>query len=173
MSAVERASEVIKRVPQGVGAEIGIWLGKMSYHLLKSGLKLYMVDNWKGVPGYGHKFSDEAQIINKQKALELTSQFDSRRIILHMDSKDASLMVPDKSLDFVFIDADHSYEGVKSDIKHWISKVKPGGWLGGHDYGNENEPNHEGVEKAVNEASQEYGFKFEVPPHHCWFAKLE
>lgn len=173
MSAVERASEVLKRVPSdSVGAEIGIWLGKMSYYLLKSGMTLYMVDNWLEVPDCGKKLSAEAQVINKVKALEITEPWKDKRIVLHMDSKDASLQVKDHSLDFVFIDADHSYEGVRSDIKYWLPKVKSGGLIGGHDYGNENEKNHLGVEKAVDEFVNSYGLKLEIAQHHCWFVRL-
>lgn len=40
--------------------------------------------------------------------------------------------IPD--LDFVFIDADHSYEAVKKDIEAWYLKVKKGGIFAGHDY---------------------------------------
>lgn len=41
---------------------------------------------------------------------------------------------PDKYFDFVYIDADHSYQSVKNDILAWSSKVKDGGILAGHDY---------------------------------------
>lgn len=52
------------------------------------------------------------------------------------------------SLDLVYIDADHSYSGVKSDIAAWAPKVKPGGWIAGHDYNHERFP---GVVQAVRE----------------------
>lgn len=38
-------------------------------------------------------------------------------------------------IDFLYIDGDHSYEGVKKDIKMWFPKVKSGGLIGGDDYG--------------------------------------
>ena len=41
----------------------------------------------------------------------------------------------DASLDFVFIDGDHSYDQVLADMRAWLPKVKDGGWLGGHDVG--------------------------------------
>ena len=40
----------------------------------------------------------------------------------------------DKSIDFVYIDAAHDYESVKTDLISWIPKVKPGGFIAGHDY---------------------------------------
>lgn len=41
---------------------------------------------------------------------------------------------PDEHFDFIFIDADHSYEGVKRDIDDWYPKVKKGRFLLGHDF---------------------------------------
>ena len=40
----------------------------------------------------------------------------------------------DESLDFVFIDGNHEYDFVFSDIKNWLPTVKCGGVLAGHDY---------------------------------------
>jgi SAM-dependent methyltransferase len=51
-----------------------------------------------------------------------------------MLSVEASKRYADASLDFVFIDADHSYAAVARDIDAWRPKVKPGGWLSGHDF---------------------------------------
>ncbi len=39
-----------------------------------------------------------------------------------------------ESVDCVFIDGDHSYEGAKADINTWVPKVKPGGSLLFDDY---------------------------------------
>jgi len=53
--------------------------------------------------------------------------------------KDFSQNVADKfeddSLDFVYIDGEHTYEGVLRDIKLYLQKVKVNGYLGGHDLG--------------------------------------
>jgi hypothetical protein len=56
--------------------------------------------------------------------------------ILKGDSVVSSGLIDDKSLDFVFLDADHTEGGITRDIEAWEPKVKPGGWLGGHDYAN-------------------------------------
>jgi hypothetical protein len=37
-------------------------------------------------------------------------------------------------LDLLFLDGDHSYEAVQSDLAHSVPKLKPGGWLLMHDY---------------------------------------
>ena len=65
-----------------------------------------------------------------------------------MTSLEASKAFAPESLDFVFIDGDHSYEGCALDIKLWWPKLKPGGLLSGHDYVDEK---NYGVQRAVNE----------------------
>ena len=50
------------------------------------------------------------------------------------DSVTASRLFGDASLDWVHLDARHDYASVKADIRAWLPKVKPGGWLSGDDY---------------------------------------
>lgn len=50
--------------------------------------------------------------------------------------------------DFLYIDANHSYDGVKRDLELYIPKVKKGGVIAGHDY----VENWVGVRKAVDES---------------------
>jgi hypothetical protein len=76
-----------------------------------------------------------------------------------MATGEAAALVPDGWADFVFIDAAHSYEAVRGDIKRWASKVRTGGWFGGHDY----HPSHPGVVRAVDEA-----FRNRVKLHEHW-----
>ncbi len=38
------------------------------------------------------------------------------------------------TLDAVFLDADHTEGGVAADLDAWASKVRPRGWLAGHDF---------------------------------------
>ena len=76
----------------------------------------------------------------------------------------ANLIYDDESLDFVFIDADHSYECVKNDIARWMPKVKKGGVISGDDYVRQ----HPGVIQAVNETFQN---NFELLGRNWYHAK--
>ena len=49
-------------------------------------------------------------------------------------SLDVAPTVADGSLDFVYIDGDHSYEMALADMRAWWPKVKAGAFLGGHDW---------------------------------------
>jgi cephalosporin hydroxylase len=133
--------------------EIGSWYGKssvfMAVEIANSGknIKFDCVDTWLGS-------AEHANHENVRKGLVydifLRNIEPVKHIInpIRMTSLEAANLYADNSLDFVFIDADHSYEGVISDIKAWFPKVKVGGHIAGHDY---NEIDWPGVVKAVDE----------------------
>ena len=59
-----------------------------------------------------------------------------------------------ESVDFVYIDANHSYTFVRDDIQAWLPKVKKGGIIGGHDYdwADKEHDDELAVKRAVDEA---------------------
>lgn len=87
-------------------------------------------------------------LYRSRRVFDLADEHPGRARILSMSTDAAADLVPDDSQDFVFIDADHSYEAVAADIARWRPKVREGGWLGGHDYDARRFP---GVVKAVRE----------------------
>lgn len=157
---------MLKRLPDGPvwGAEIGVLRGAMSSFLLaRKGMNLLMVDSWKPMPKY--RVTAEDQEFNKRMAVEASGE---KGTILHMDSVDAAKTIPDGTLDFVFIDADHSYEGVKRDIEAWKPKVRAGGLLCGHDYDNPGEPFGKDVKRAVDELG-----KVTLGKNSTWFYRCD
>ena len=54
--------------------------------------------------------------------------------LINSDSKTASTMFEDKSLDIIYIDASHDYVSVLEDIKLWHKKLKQNGFICGDDY---------------------------------------
>jgi predicted O-methyltransferase YrrM len=64
---------------------------------------------------------------------------------------DAAASFSDESLDWVYIDGDHSYEAVKRDLEAYYRVVKPGGFIAGDDYGAANGWFGDGVTRAVDE----------------------
>ena len=76
------------------------------------------------------------------------------------DSADAAKGFPDGSVDLVFVDADHSYDGVQRDVSAWWPKVKFKGQMLGHDYGRK--------EYGVTEAVHEIFGTVENPARSIW-----
>jgi len=115
-----------------VGAEIGILRGAYTETLCKAGFKMYGIDVWTQYPTYNDfrsqsgldKFERDAR--NRLKDLDCT--------IIKAWSMDAVKVFDDESLDFIFIDGNHSFEFVTNDIAEWGKKVKKGGIISGHDY---------------------------------------
>lgn len=107
-----------------VGAEVGVNQGKYSAYLLETvpGLKLYSIDNWEG------KYQGAEEI-----ATEKLSKYPGSTI-LRGDSVEVSSRIADETLDFIYIDGDHTEWGVERDLKAWMPKVKKGGIISGHDW---------------------------------------
>ena len=71
-------------------------------------------------------------------------------------SFDAAQEYPDKFFDLVFIDAIHTLPMCLADCVAWWPKVKPGGWLTGHDYNLGEMPGCPAL--SVNAALQQFLF---------------
>ena len=71
-------------------------------------------------------------------------------IIKRQRSADAAQAFGDHELDWVYIDGDHRYQGVKADLENFARAVKPGGFIAGDDYGQQGWWG-DGVTQAVDE----------------------
>lgn len=58
---------------------------------------------------------------------------DGPTVLCQADSAEAASLHEDGSVDFCFIDADHTEAAVRRDILAWLPKLRPGGILAGHD----------------------------------------
>jgi hypothetical protein len=177
-SVDERAQQILswlKDISHPQGAEIGVFTGALSQRLLlnRPDMKLLMVDPWapgNGEEGLGefhgslNQHEQDHYYESTVKAVRFAGQ---RALIMRSTSLAVASKVPDESLDFVFIDADHSYECCLADIKAWLPKIKPGGFISGHDYDNTDYPQW-GVKRAVEEVFGEV----EVGANFCWRKSL-
>ena len=120
------------------GVELGVDKGILFRMLLEGVPELHLT----GVD----RFPDKAR---SRRVFEAAFDHARRAELLMVSTDVAASLVSDASQDFVFIDADHSYEAVKQDIANWRPKVREGGWLGGHDFHPRKFP---GVVQAVREA---------------------
>lgn len=123
----------------GTAVEVGVAEGHYSSIFLSLWPGKYvMVDRWAHIPGYDDVMNgpDEEHQERFRQALAVAAQYANRVHVLRADSLTAAEQFGDRTLDFVYIDADHSYAGCKADIYAWAPKVKAGGILAGHDYYN-------------------------------------
>ena len=165
----ELYSEMVEKYPSGSHfVEIGSYKGKssslMAVEIINSNkdIRFDCVDTWLGSP--------ERQVLAEVRNDMLFDIFtENTKPVVHKinavraASAEACSLYEDKSLDFVFIDADHSYEAVKEDLEAWFPKIKDGGTIAGHDYGN---PSN-GVKPAVDEFFLEKNLEI-VTLRHLW-----
>lgn len=118
--------------------EVGVYKGRsaafMAVEIINSGkdIRFDCVDPWDGraEPGHGYRAGDHTY----DAFIARMSPVIDRIRPVKLSSVDASVTYPDESLDFVFIDATHTYDALKEDINAWLPKIKHGGILAGHDY---------------------------------------
>lgn len=152
------------------GVEIGVWKGETFKYLLNNSQTLHLagVDLYEPQPENtgpekwtkgenGHAWDHKRYY----EDLMRFCQENNRGRIIKDYSVNAAKEFEDESLDFVFIDGDHSYEGVVTDIAAWEPKIKRNGWIIGHDI------HFESVKKAVTEKFT----KYDVADDFLWYVK--
>lgn len=178
---------ILDRLPATpcVGAEIGVAAGELSEFLLTArptDLLLLMVDSWKfremadpyrvqcqQVGDVNGVRNAEAVEADRLLAYDVSRRHQANAMIMQADSIAAAAQVDDASLDFVFIDADHRYIATLNDCRAWVHKVKPGGWIGGHDYARFRD---NGVILAVEQFAEERGLTVETGDDWTWFCRI-
>lgn len=167
--------------PSGYGIEIGVYKGYFANHILNNSnnLELYLLDCWQEQDK--SLYQDILNTNTKEMALCLTETINNNinhfnRIKIIKDFSDNAInFFEDNFFDFIYIDANHSYEAAKNDINKWFKKVKKGGLFAGHDYLDGINGNGVfGVKSAVDEFAKEYNIKIystnEPHPHRTWFS---
>ena len=150
-----------------IGVEIGVSLGLNAESILKelNIEKLYLIDIWINYLNSKHDKSTES--MTKDYKLVLKKFRNNNKIEIIKDySINAVKNLNDNSLDFVYIDGNHSYQYVYKDIEVWTPKVKIGGVIAGHDIFNCPD-----VFEAVKDFCFENKFRFDIKLPDWWFFK--
>jgi len=155
-----------------VGAEVGVQRGDNALTLVEAlqFRTLYLIDIWTDYV-YANKYGEGVSRKNFSNFLPIVKErFGDRHDIkiLQTPSIEAAKVAFNNSFDFVYLDACHSYEAVRDDIKAWLPIVKVGGVLGGHDYSEEIYP---GLFKAVSEFIVESGYGLRQESLDWWIIK--
>lgn len=153
------------------GVEIGIEKGKNAQTMFENmpNLKLYGVDSFIEHPQVSHYSIARERNWDPHWFARVKRQCKKRLQgrdyeFLEGFSEIVVQQVPDNSLDFVYLDSDHSYDFVMHDIIMWGRKLKKGGIMSGHDYytGHDRTHRREKVVQAVNDYTNVHGIKFYV-----------
>lgn len=162
------------------GCEVGVEKGKNAQEMFECipNLKLYAVDPYKQHPEYSPaaeiyvRHWDENYLAGVKAQAQKRMQ-NRNAIIIEKFSEDAAKDIPYNSLDFVYIDGDHSYDFVILDIILWGRKVRKGGIVSGHDYFyDNNKPGRQAkVTQAVNDYTRVHGIQFYITSEDKYIKK--
>jgi hypothetical protein len=132
--------------------EIGVFKGEFSQKLLleTQPKELHLIDLFEGVMPSGDK--DGNNVIYADLEIEykkLCDKYENNDIVkIHKGQSLINLNnFSDNYFDMIYIDGDHSYEGVLKDLEISFHKVKSNGYICGHDYSSHKFPQ---VVEAVN-----------------------
>jgi len=124
-----------------IAVEVGTYKGDFGQQIIDktSPNTFYAVDPLRLFPGMisypGFEFDSQESL--DALAEKVSNRFSNQgHILLRGTSKEQSTTFENESVDFVYIDGDHTYEGCKLDIDLWWPKIKQGGILAGHDFCN-------------------------------------
>lgn len=136
--------------PRCIAVEVGSLYGRSVIYLAKK-LKehnkrpyIYAVDFGLGVGGRNDDFGYLPTLFNNIRECGVSDCVS----VVAAESTVAAKAFGNESIDFVFIDAGHDYNAVRSDLQSWFPKLRRGGTIGGHDW---NHPNYPDVKRAVQE----------------------
>jgi hypothetical protein len=129
-------SDILIKNKYTKGVEVGTLKGEFAKSLLSrwdNGV-LYMVDVWRKMDNYVDSNNNDEDSGIILDCIKNISNFVDRAHMMRMSSDVACKLFSDESLDFVYLDANHSYDGFIKDFNNWYPKVKKGGLIAGHDY---------------------------------------
>lgn len=156
----DRMADLFAELGFKKGVEIGVADGDYSEILMNAvpNLELYGIDTYRPLPEYRDYTRKETFEGMERHAHEKLDKFTHYRFVKKL-SMEALDDFADESIDFVYIDGNHSFEYVTDDIVGWSKKVRTGGIISGHDYEimKENSRNH--VFKTVNAFTDAYSIR--------------
>jgi len=165
-------SKVIQEREFKRGVYIGSSLGEYSEVILNQTEvlhTLYLVDSYQLRDHYKNPMNleqDDSDLLYKKLNEGISDSQDRFKLIL--DNSDAAINQIEGSLDFVYIDADYSYNGVWSDLCLWFKKVRVGGIIGGHYYKHTEFP---GVHQAIEQFFNRFNWKINEEGYGVWWVE--
>jgi methyltransferase family protein len=120
-------------------AEIGVYRGQFAAKLLDGcpGIgRYYMIDPWRHLDDWNKPANKSDDVFEGfyRESMERTSEHEAKRVVLRGTTTEVLDQIPDGSLDFAYVDGDHTLRGITIDLISVFPKIKDGGWIGGDDF---------------------------------------
>ena len=153
---------LLQQLPQGgIVAEIGVWRGEYAERIVGVCRPdvLHLIDPWISSPLETEDMTAENAFLETYlKFGKIMADTDIQVAVHRHKSADVVNTFPNEYFTWIYIDGDHSYEGVESDLRLYLPKMKGDGIITGDDYCKV----YPGVIQAVNEFVEQHEFKLEL-----------
>lgn len=139
MNRIEMWADLINMREFERVAEIGVWKGDFAAGILRRCPRVreyIMIDPWANQPNWNKPFNvPDAQFAGVfAEAMRKTDFAKDRRRVIRKTTLDAAREIEDGSLDFAYIDGDHTLRGISTDLISILPKVREFGMIGGDDF---------------------------------------
>jgi hypothetical protein len=138
-SRLELWTNFVNAVDAREVAEIGVYRGTFAEGLLTNCSQIetyYMIDPWRRLRRWNKPSNKSAAAFSRiyDEAMSRTSAWADKRVVLRGKSRTMVPRIRDGTLDFVYVDGDHTLRGITIDLVVLYPKVRDGGWIGGDDF---------------------------------------
>lgn len=119
--------------------ELGVYKGDFAHKILTKCAfiqKYIMIDPWKNLSNWNKPANHRGDIFDAfyKETLEKTNFAKQKRIILKGTTIEVINEIPNDSLDFIYIDGDHTLKGISVDLISIWKKIKQNGFIAGDDF---------------------------------------
>ncbi len=167
-SAQDRVDLWVKFVNEAEAAaiaEIGVYRGEFAEQLLRSCghiTSYLLIDPWRNLTDWNKPANHNQLEFDAifEEAMGRVSFAVEKTKVLRAKTKELAREIPDESLDFIYIDGDHTLKEITIDLMLLLSKCKIGGLIGGDDFA----------------SARQHGIQFEptlVCPYAIYFAEAK
>ena len=149
----------ISRIPNSVGAEIGVFRGHFSELIstIVEPKKFYLVDPWEKIGetfGWGGAYTNNktlpTKVAKEESVLRSTKNPDVEVIVLEDYFPSSSLKFEEK-LDWVYLDASHRYENTLEELHAIPEFLTQDGVILGDDWDPRPDAKHHAVFRAISD----------------------
>ncbi|WP_137700546.1 class I SAM-dependent methyltransferase [Marimonas lutisalis] len=136
---LELWEKILNAVQPSVMCEVGVWKGGYARHILDNvpGISKYIfVDPWRNLPNWNKPANVSNEVFDEIRAEALAKNKRHSDVIeeLRMTTKEAVAHIDETSIDFAYIDGDHTLRGITIDLISILPRIKPNGLIGGDDF---------------------------------------
>lgn len=139
VNRLEMWTDIVRQSGAKNVVEIGVWKGDFAAHMLQhcSEIEHYaMIDPWATLPDWNKPFNVDTQVFEEvyDEAMSKTAFAQAKIEVLRGTTLAMIDRIPDNSLDFAYIDGDHTLRGITLDLVKLLPKMKHGGLIAGDDF---------------------------------------